>query len=114
MPFLPPHLENKLNFNILAGTIYSNDQKKFGNLSTFKPFINDLNKLAINGLQINNDGNEQKVFFRCPLIEGDNIGLNEICGFNFSFNSTSYCRICRASSVECHFMCEEDKGLLRY
>lgn len=42
------------------------------------------------------NGEEKLIFFVAPLILGDNLGLNTILGFNASFNSNYFCRICKA------------------
>lgn len=41
------------------------------------------------------------MFFQCVLVLGDNLGLNQICGFEGSFSANYYCRRCTLSSKLC-------------
>ena len=53
----------------------------YGNDNVFRKVIDDLNSLQSNGLIINVDAKEQRVYFKCVLVLGDNLGLNVCCGF---------------------------------
>lgn len=62
----------------------------------YHKLIEELNDIEINGIEVKQtDGNYVKVHMILGLINGDNLGMNEILGFTTSFNSTFCCRICR-------------------
>lgn len=44
---------------------------------------------------------------------GDNLGLNHVLGFNTSFNSFSFCRICKRNKTETQSDVFEDVDFLR-
>ena len=113
LPFLPPHLVAKLNNIFVACIFYTKYRKIYGNKAIFQKVIDQINLLSSDGISLNINGSEQKVYFRCVLLIGDNKALNEMCGFVESFSSTRYCRICTATSAQCQIMSEEDTSLLR-
>lgn len=79
----------------------------------FEKVISELNDLNQNGLLLNADNQEFKVYFQLSLVVGDNLGLNEILGFVCNFNSGNPCRICRASIENIQNLTKQDDKLLR-
>ena len=69
--------------------------------------------LSEQGITINVDGCDIKVYFECILILEDNLGLNSICGFSESFTATRYCRICSGTYCMCQEMIRENESLIR-
>lgn len=110
LPFLPPHLVAKINHIFAIAVFYTKHRKLFGNKAVCQNVIEEVNKLCENGIDLENG---EKVYFRCVLILGDNLGLNCICGFTESFKAAKYCRICRATSAECSRITVGDKKLFR-
>lgn len=52
--------------------------------------------MEINGIDIKqSNGTYKNVYMILGLVNGDNLGLNEILGFTTSFNCAYCCRICR-------------------
>lgn len=113
IPVLEPHLVAKLDNVFLALIFLAKNKKYLKNIDIFGPLIKELKDLSINGITINCDGKQEKEFFDCLLFIGDNLGQNEVCGFNYSFNAKYYCRICFATSEECKELFVENKSLLR-
>ena len=113
LPFLPPHLVARLNNIFVLSVVYTKHRKLVGYRPIFQKIVQDINSLCSDGIKLNINGSEIKVYFRCVLVVGDNLGLNGACGFVESFNSNRYCRICSVTSFECQNMCYEDKMLLR-
>lgn len=109
----PPHLRAKLENIFLSCLCYAKHLKMFGNEKIFCKTIEDLNFLSREGLVVNIDGCEKKIYFECVLILGDNLGLNCICGFSQSFTATRYCRICTAPNEKCQTMLTEYESLVR-
>ncbi|CAD6219950.1 GSCOCG00011537001-RA-CDS, partial [Cotesia congregata] len=60
-----------------------------------KKVIDGLNDLKRNGIEVTIDNKQQKIYFDCGLILGDNLGLNGILRFVESFSSGYPRRICR-------------------
>lgn len=110
---LPPSMSAKLK-NIFVSTIfYAKHLNLFKTENLFKKTIEDLNFLSEKGLEIFFDGSCKTVYFECVQVLGDNLGMNRICGFSSSFMAKYFCRICSATSDQCHNMIEEDETLLR-
>ncbi|OXU17211.1 hypothetical protein TSAR_007607 [Trichomalopsis sarcophagae] len=83
LPFLSPHLVAKLT-NIYA----VGHRKSIGSKRVCHKVIDELNKLCRDGIALNTNGTTVTVYFRCPLVLGDNLGLNCICDFVESFSAT--------------------------
>ncbi len=113
LPCLPPQLVSKSSSMILTTIFYSYLRGKFGNYHVFKEDIEELNELSKTGLTLSIDGNDVVLYCACTLFLGDNLGINQVCGFSESFKATYYCKICRATSEQCNEMIEEDQTLLR-
>ena len=113
LPFLPPHLVAKLSNIFVLSICYSKHRKIFGYRVIFKKIVEEINSLSMDGIVLNIDGREVRVYFRCVLVVGDNLGLNGAFGMVESFNVVRYCRICRATCVECQTMTVENPMLLR-
>lgn len=92
---LPPHLKCKLT-NIFVNTIFhSHDRQYCGNEQVFEKAIEELNHLNSKGFEICVDEKIITVYLQCVLIIGDNLGVNQVCGFEGGFNAKYYCRRCR-------------------
>ena len=109
---LPPHLVAKLQKVFVYTIFHSKYLKKFGTEKLFLKTIEDLNFLSTEGITLQVDGQNQKIYFECVLILGDNLGLNSICGFSESFVQNC-CRICSATFTQCQHMTVEDGNLIR-
>lgn len=87
---LPPHLKSKLT-NVFVNTIfYSDDRKNCSNESVFRKAIEELNILNTKGFKVNIDGKMKTFYLQCVLVLGDNLGLNQCCGFEGGFNAKYY------------------------
>lgn len=97
---IPPEFSSMLENIFLAQLHQTKDHKTAGNGRTFAHIIDQIKDLQTNGLTITLDGQQQTVYFALLTIIGDNLGMNEICGFSTSFNSENYCRLCTAGKME--------------
>ncbi|KAG5672923.1 hypothetical protein PVAND_003011 [Polypedilum vanderplanki] len=61
-----------------------------------EPIVHELKLMENDGIVLNICGEEIKVFIVLGAVIGDNLALNEILGFQKSFNSNVFCRICFA------------------
>lgn len=110
---LPPSIASKLS-SILFSTIFkAKHLSEFGNSRVFSKLIEDINLLSSEGIEIVFKREVKKIFFKCIMVIGDNLGLNSIFGMIASFNTDYCCRICKATKAQIHSMVEEDKELLR-
>ncbi|XP_070527740.1 uncharacterized protein [Cardiocondyla obscurior] len=111
---LPPQYASMLDNIFLIEFIYSSDRTHFGNVKCFHKVIEEIKYLSNTGIVIRNiNDKEITIYFVVVGLLGDNLGLNSLLGFNESYVSEYFCRICRASkSVTC---CAkfEDVNLLR-
>ena len=71
----------------------------------FQIFIEELNYLETEGIDIEIEKGKQKIYFALGFLLGDNLGLNSILGFVESFNDIYYCRFCKNSKtkIQCTF-----------
>lgn len=110
---LPPHLECKLT-NIFVNTIFSSHDRQYcGNERVFEKAIQELNYLNENGFQINFNGEIKTIYVQCVLVLGDNLGVNQACGFEWGFNAKYYCRRCRVPAILCKCIPFEIAGTVR-
>lgn len=97
LPSLPPHLRAKLNNIFVASIFYSKHKAVGGNQGVFKEFIKDVNHLAQTGITISHKNQKIRLHFFLVLMLGDNLGMNQACGFKCS-GGKYFCRICRMPS----------------
>lgn len=111
-PSLPVHLKNKISNTFVASIFRASDRDNFGNDKVFSEVIRDINKLSDVGITVNIDNTDTKIYFACTLLLGDNLGLNQICGFSCS-SGKYYCRRCRMPAQLCQITTRENKDFLR-
>lgn len=75
--------------------------------------VNELKELEKTGFSIVFNGKKIQMKVALINISFDNLGGNSICGFQESFNSEYYCRICECTKSECQVNTEEVKSKLR-
>lgn len=112
LPTLPPHLRAKLK-NIFLTTLFHSEDRELSHGDVFKKIIDELNILSEEGLCIKVYGKTVKVYFQCVSIIADNLGHNQIGGFEGGFNATYYCRRCRTTSDMCKYLTKEILDSLR-
>lgn len=93
---IPPKYASSLDNIFLAQLFYSNDRSSYGNRKVFSSLINDLLLLETEGIAVTTENGTSQIYATLFLILGDNLGLNSILGFNESFSSDYFCRICRS------------------
>lgn len=110
-----PLLENssKLDNIYVAAFIKSTYLKQFGNELSLKCLIDQLNSLAIDGIQIETKTGAYHVYFVLGLILGDNLGLNSILDFSKSFSANFFCRFCKVNKSDAQELTDENVCLLR-
>lgn len=105
--------QSSLNKIILAALFHSSDRSEFGNYDIFKPIIDDMNDLKLNGINFHQPGIDRTIYFELGLILGDNLGIHSICGFVESFSANRCCRTCRIEKNDLRKDTEENPELLR-
>lgn len=93
-PVLPTEYLSSLENIFVAALFQSKNNTMYGNDACFSALLKEIESLGTEGIILNINGEEQKVYFILGLILGDNLGLNTALGFVKSFNSNSYCRFC--------------------
>lgn len=112
-PTIPNKYSARLETIFTALLFESKFSKDYGNEECYKALIDELNKLADQGIDLNVNGRVQKVFFVMGLLLGDNKGLNHCLGFPRGFKAHYYCRHCRLHRKQMQFSCKEDINSLR-
>ena len=100
---LPPKVKSLLDSIFMAAIFHSSDRVEFSNFNVFHRIIDELNFLQTEGILVDTDEGEVRLFFSLGLIIGDNLGLNSILGFAEGFNATNYCRLCVLSKNEIQY-----------
>lgn len=93
-PVFPQHLLSSTKY-IFEALLFLSSLKKSNLHSALAPLIKEFKILETDGLILNINGKETKIFITIPLILGDNLAQNEILGFSKSFNSNHFCRLCK-------------------
>lgn len=100
IPCLPQNLFASLKNIFLFALFYSKDRKEFGNEATFSEIISELKFLQEEGIIINVNNGDKKIYFKLALIIGDNLGIHSILGLSESFSCTYNCRFCKITKSE--------------
>lgn len=103
-------------YSILVSTTFihivaafnSIDLSKYGFRRILAPQVNDLRKLEQGVDLVLRDG--RVVHRRGTVVQvvGDNLGLNQLCGFVDSFSALHFCRICTTYRPDCYNVCTDD------
>lgn len=94
IPCLPPDLSAKLE-NIFSLMLFNSlDKNIFSNKIIFQIAIKELIFLENEGITLSLPQYEQKIYFKLSLLIGDNLGMNQILGYVYSFNANCCCRFC--------------------
>ncbi|KAF7987978.1 hypothetical protein HCN44_004794 [Aphidius gifuensis] len=113
---LPSEFAGQLKNWFLAQKHKQQDYNCF-HTSANKKFFNNLSEeikeLQKEGIVVSVNGQKYHIFFHLAQLLGDNLALNQILGFNSTFNATYYCRICRASKKVYRQQLVENARLLR-
>lgn len=112
-PTVPNHHLSKLNNIFIACLFKSKDQSTFGNRAVLSKLIEKIKSLERDGISLEIDGTNVRVYFVLGLVIGDNLGLNTILGFTKSFNSHFYCRACKRNKFEMQKDTKEHSNYLR-
>ncbi|OXU18609.1 hypothetical protein TSAR_010305 [Trichomalopsis sarcophagae] len=79
LPSLPPNFTSKFESIVLSDIFYTNDRKQYSNDVIFKRFINKLNDLRENGIELviedKNESRTVKEYFITTLILGTTLEL---------------------------------------
>lgn len=110
---LPPEFASKLENIFLIQLHKYEDHKLLNNKKLFINVVREIQELVSNGIAINKNGREKKIFFKLCYIVGDNLGLNTILGFIKNFNQSYCCRICVATKEQIQSMTIENSEILR-
>lgn len=104
----PPECLSSIQ-NLFLSLLFLSEDKIFTNEKVFKPLIDDLIDLEINGIEVNG----QRIYFSLCMILGDNLGMHEILGFIRGFAANYPCRICKIYKNVLHTQTVADKSLFR-
>lgn len=112
-PTMPNEYSSRLENIFTAQVFESRLSHCFGNEKCYYELIKELNKLADDGIILNINGKEQKVYFVLGLLLGDNKGLNHCLGYTTGFKANYYCRFCRMPRSKMQFSYLEDDKYIR-
>lgn len=113
IPIIPNEYSSMLENIFLFQLHDTKDHVQYGNKIIFFNLVNQIKDLETNGLIINVNNKQQKVYFALIGILGDNLGLHTIFGFSKSFNSLYSCRACLADKTTLQNQISEESEILR-
>lgn len=98
-PVLPQHLLSSTEY-VFEALLFPSRIKTLqqGLDNALVDLINIFKKLETEGIDLTINESTVKVYFVVSLKVGDNLDLNEMLGFQKSFNANSFCRLCRTKS----------------
>lgn len=111
-PTLPGHVATALE-NIFPIFSCKTSQKKYGFENILRPTIDELRHLEENGIVIEVNNKQHKVYFSLCLLLGVNKALNELMGLTQCFIKNGFCRMCSCSVEESQTMITENLSKLR-
>lgn len=103
---LPPKCNSAVMNIHLVSLFHSQDVKRYGYDAILEPLICDIKSLENEGIDL--PISPQKVYGTISQILGDNLGLNAILGYNESFSSNYYCRLCAVDKNAAQAVYSED------
>lgn len=106
---IAPQHKSQLKFINLAGIVPNPHIHTYGMNAILKHIVKDVKKLE-NGIQLPNG---DTVYATVLIVNGDNLGVQQLCGFRGSFSGRHPCRTCTATMNQVRTMCREDPTLLR-
>lgn len=110
---LPPKFNSVLMNIHLVALFHTQDLQNYGFDVILEPLINDVKILESQGLSL--PFSDEPVHGTISQITGDNLGMHTILGFNESFSSRHFCRLCLIEKSDCQTVYSEDdpKVILR-
>lgn len=97
----------------VAAILKSKDIKSYGSGRCLSSLVRELLKLALDGINIQHNGEILNIKVVLGQIIGDNLALNAILEYILGFRGNFYCRICKMSRSEAEIFCEEVISKLR-
>lgn len=94
-----------MNIHLLA-LFHTQDVSKYGFNVILEPLINDINILESQGLSL--PFSDEQIYGTIAQITGDNLGMHSILGFNESFSSRHFCRLCLIEKQDSQTVYSED------
>ena len=97
----------------LVSLFHTPDLKKYDFDAILEPLLNHVKQLESQGLSL--PFSDEQVHGTISQITGDNLGMHSILGFNESFSSRHFCRLCLLDKDDCQTVYSEDdpKVILR-
>ena len=111
---LPLEYRSKLNNICLLQVCHASDLHDFSGDEIFEKLILLFKQLYSKEITvILKDNRQLRIRFQVVFIQGDNLGLNGILGFNESFSSNVFCRFCKVHKSETKTPCIQVNEKLR-
>jgi len=107
LPSLPPQFQAKLENILLFQLFHSLDRDQFGNKIIFTKIIEELEFLETEGISMDINAFQGKIYFKLVAITGDNLGIHSLLGFVESFSAHFCCRFCLTPKNEYYRIFEE-------
>lgn len=113
VPCFPPQYQSSLLSIFHALLFYSKDREEFGNFAIFRPLIEELRNLELEGIELDLPQGKTTIYFKLGLILGDNLGLHSLLGLVECFRANYCCRFCRMDAQQRSLATLEDEYFSR-
>lgn len=110
---LPPKYNSVLCNCHLLQVYHAGDARKYGFADILQPFVDEVYKLEVDGLDLNVAGHNINVKVTLGQVSGDNLGMHSLFGFVEGFTANYPCRLCTVHKKDLQKMFVEDTTLLR-
>ena len=110
---LPYYLKSKLYTIQLIGLVPNQLVKRYGFNKILEPFINDIQTLETEGLNVRTSAGLQIFFGTISVLIADNLASHELGGFVASFSGFRRCRFCNATNENMQSCFNEKEFILR-
>jgi len=98
---------SRLNNIHIVAAFNSLDRSKYGFDKILAPLVRDIKQLE-HGVDLTlRDGTVVHKRGTVVLLAGDNLGLNQLCGFVESFSATHFCRLCMTDKADSSSTCTD-------
>ena len=110
---LQPMFNSRLNNIHIIAAFNSLDRSKYGFDKILAPLVRDIKQLETGVDLTLCDGTVVHKSGTVVQVAGDNLGLNQLCGFVESFSGTHFCRLCMTDKAVSSSACTDDGLELR-
>lgn len=105
---LPPECNSSLAHIHLCVLFNSIDREKYGLGKILEPLLEDIRVLENSGIEVEVNGQTQKLHGTLSILTADNLAIHSLCGYVESFSANKCCQFCLIDKQEIQSVFDED------